>query len=366
MKFVIQRVREASVVVEEKTVGAIEKGFLVLIGVQNEDTKEIADKMVKKLIGLRIFEDENGKTNLALNDVNGSLLLISQFTLYADCRKGNRPSFINAGAPDMANDLYEYIIERCKESVGIVEQGVFGADMKVSLVNDGPFTIVLDSEEICKKQESREMTEKMKKPLIALSFDDGPNLEITPLVLDILEEYQIPASFFVIGNNIKDETIPVMKRALALGCEIENHSWNHAFMNQMTAEQIKEEVVSLDEKIIEITGRKPMFFRPPFIAVNDTMYENIDYPFICGIGCNDWMVETSVEERVEITLKEARDGMIVLLHDMLRNINTVEAMKIFVPELLKRGFEFVTVAQMFAAKGVDAENPEKKLYSVIE
>ncbi len=150
MKFVIQRVREAAVTVEGEQVGSIGKGFLVLIGVQNEDTKEIADKMVKKLIGLRIFEDENGKTNLALKDVKGSLLLISQFTLYADCRKGNRPSFINAGAPDMANKLYEYIIERCRDLVEIVEKGIFGADMKVSLVNDGPFTIVLDSEEICK------------------------------------------------------------------------------------------------------------------------------------------------------------------------------------------------------------------------
>lgn len=148
MKFVIQRVTEASCKVDGNVIGEIEKGFCVFIGVSNEDNIEIADKMIKKLVGMRIFEDENGKTNLALSDVGGSLLLISQFTLYADCKKGNRPSFINAGAPDMANQLYEYIIEKCKEQVPNVQTGSFGADMKISLVNDGPFTIVLDSKEL--------------------------------------------------------------------------------------------------------------------------------------------------------------------------------------------------------------------------
>ena len=148
MKFVIQRVNNASVTIDEKIVGKINKGFLVFIGVSNEDTKEIADKMIKKLIGMRIFDDENGKTNLALADVDGELLLVSQFTLYANCKKGNRPSFINAGAPDMANEMYEYIIEKCREMVKVVETGEFGADMKVQLINDGPFTIILDSEKL--------------------------------------------------------------------------------------------------------------------------------------------------------------------------------------------------------------------------
>ncbi|MCI7181347.1 MAG: D-aminoacyl-tRNA deacylase [Schaedlerella sp.] len=145
MKFVIQRVKESSVEVDGKIIGQIGKGFMVLIGVADADTKEVADKLVRKMIGLRIFEDENGKTNLSLSDVNGSLLLISQFTLYANCKKGNRPSFTGAGAPEKANALYEYIIAKCKESVPIVEKGSFGADMKVSLINDGPFTIILDS-----------------------------------------------------------------------------------------------------------------------------------------------------------------------------------------------------------------------------
>lgn len=149
MKFIIQRVTHAQVDVDGKTIGKIEKGFLVLIGVSNEDTIEIAEKMTKKMLGLRIFEDANGKTNLDLKSVAGQLLLISQFTLYADCKKGNRPSFIKAGEPHMANELYHWIIERCKQEVPVVEQGKFGADMKVSLLNDGPFTIVLDSAEIC-------------------------------------------------------------------------------------------------------------------------------------------------------------------------------------------------------------------------
>lgn len=148
MRFVIQRVTNADVKVDGKVIGEIGKGFMVLIGVADSDTKEIADKMIKKMIGLRIFEDENGKTNLSLDSVGGSLLLISQFTLYANCKKGNRPSFIEAGAPQMAEEMYEYIIAKCKESVPVVERGSFGADMKMSLTNDGPFTIVLDSDKL--------------------------------------------------------------------------------------------------------------------------------------------------------------------------------------------------------------------------
>lgn len=149
MKLVIQRVTHASVTVDNNVIGKIGKGYMVLIGVSDTDTKEIADKMLDKMIKLRIFEDENGKTNLSLADVGGELLLISQFTLYANCKKGNRPSFIEAGSPDHANALYEYIIEKCKERVDVVEQGEFGAEMKVELLNDGPFTVILDSRQIC-------------------------------------------------------------------------------------------------------------------------------------------------------------------------------------------------------------------------
>ena len=148
MRFVIQRVTESQVEVEGKVIGKIGKGFMVLIGISDTDTKEIADKMVKKLLGMRIFDDQDGKTNLSLDAVGGELLLISQFTLYANCKRGNRPSFIEAGAPDMANEIYEYIIAKCKERLPVVERGEFGADMKVSLVNDGPFTILLDSDSL--------------------------------------------------------------------------------------------------------------------------------------------------------------------------------------------------------------------------
>ena len=147
MKFVIQRVTHASVTVDGETVGSIGKGFMVLIGVGEGDTRETADKLIHKLLGLRIFDDENGKTNLSLSDVNGELLLISQFTLYADCKHGFRPSFIKAGSPALANELYEYIVSECSEHFH-TEKGIFGADMKVELLNDGPFTVILDSEQI--------------------------------------------------------------------------------------------------------------------------------------------------------------------------------------------------------------------------
>lgn len=144
MKLVIQRVNNAKVEVENKVIGQIEKGFLVLIGVGPEDTKEIADFLVEKLCNLRVFEDENCKMNLSIKDIDGELLIVSQFTLYADCKKGNRPSFSNAAEPKKANELYEYFMEKCKEKVRKVEHGKFGADMKVSLLNDGPVTIILE------------------------------------------------------------------------------------------------------------------------------------------------------------------------------------------------------------------------------
>lgn len=148
MKIVLQRVLEAQVKIDGKIKSEIGKGFLLLVGVSDSDTKEIADKMISKIEKLRIFEDENGKTNLSIDQVGGEVLAVSQFTLYADCKKGNRPSFINAGKPDMAQELYEYMLKKCEEIFGKVEKGIFGADMKISLVNDGPFTLVLDSNEL--------------------------------------------------------------------------------------------------------------------------------------------------------------------------------------------------------------------------
>lgn len=151
MKMLVQRVKHAKVSVEGKTTGEIEQGFLVLLGIAPEDTQEIMEKMVDKLLRLRIFSDENDKINLSLSDVGGSLLLVSQFTLYADCRKGNRPSFVHAAPPAQAEALYESCKAYCRESVPVVESGIFGADMQVELCNDGPFTVMLDSDEIIKR-----------------------------------------------------------------------------------------------------------------------------------------------------------------------------------------------------------------------
>ncbi len=148
MKIVLQRVKEASVTIDGNIVGKIGKGYLLLLGVSNGDTREIADKMIEKISRLRIFQDNEGKTNLNIEAVGGEVMVVSQFTLYADCKKGNRPSFVNAGSPELANELYEYIKEKCKEIFGKVECGQFGADMEVSLVNDGPFTLNLDSNEL--------------------------------------------------------------------------------------------------------------------------------------------------------------------------------------------------------------------------
>ena len=151
MRLVIQRVTQAPVTVSGSVVGAINKGYLVLVGIGQNDTEAIVEKMADKMMRLRIFSDENDKINLSLQDVSGQLLLVSQFTLYADCRKGNRPSFTGAGAPDHANRLYEYFMEQCKKHVEKVAHGEFGADMKVDLLNDGPFTLMLDSKELFPK-----------------------------------------------------------------------------------------------------------------------------------------------------------------------------------------------------------------------
>ena len=189
-------------------------------------------------------------------------------------------------------------------------------------------------------------------PIIALTFDDGPNTVITPQVLDILEKEGIVASFFLIAKNITPESAEVARRAKAMGCDIENHTVTHPFLNQLSVEEIMKEVDGCTEKIIEITGEAPKFFRPPFIAVNKEMYDNIAMTFICGAGCEDWVPDVTAEERAARVLANAEDGQIVLLHDMEWNRNTVEALKTIIPELKKRGYEFVTVTELFERKQV--------------
>lgn len=191
------------------------------------------------------------------------------------------------------------------------------------------------------------------KKLVALTFDDGPNLQTTPLILDILEENGVVASFFLIGKYITEETKPVMERELELGCEINNHSWSHDYMNQMTAEQIKEEIQKTSDLINETVGVTPKFFRPPYIATSPVMYENIDLPFINGINCLDWDSTVTAEKRAETILANVKDGDIVLLHDFTGNTNTVDALDVMIKGLKEDGYALVTVSKLFELKGVD-------------
>ena len=204
------------------------------------------------------------------------------------------------------------------------------------------------------------------KPMIALTFDDGPNTTTTNQVLDLLQKYQVRASFFLIGNNITDQSAEVVKRAYDMGCEIDNHSKSHPYMNEMTAEEITAEVQYVSDKVEEITGQSTLFFRPPYIAVSDTMYESIDMTFISGAGCDDWDASVDVDTRIKRLQRQARDGVIILLHDAEGNDQTVEALDTIIPELLEKGFQFVTVKELFEAKGVPISGADTNLYSTVE
>ena len=188
--------------------------------------------------------------------------------------------------------------------------------------------------------------------LIALTFDDGPNTETTPQVLDILAEYGITASFFLIGASITPESAKVSRRAWEMGCTIENHSVHHEFMGKMTPEEIRREIDGCTEKIVEITGEKPRFFRPPFIDVSPVLFDAVDLPFICGVGCEDWVPQVPAEERAKRLLSAVKDGDLVLLHDLPGNVETVKALRTVIPALLERGFRFTTCRNLFKEKGV--------------
>ena len=201
------------------------------------------------------------------------------------------------------------------------------------------------------------------KPTIAITFDDGPNATTTMEVLDILEKYQVRASFFLIGTNINDESAKSVKRAFDLGCDIENHSKTHSYMDKMTADEIKDEVAYVNDKVKEITGTTPKFFRPPYIAVNSTMYDNIDMTFISGLGCNDWDDKVTAEYRAKYLEKKAADGVIFLLHDAEGNSKTVEALDKAIPILLEKGFQFATISELFELKGVEISGTDTSIYS---
>ena len=190
------------------------------------------------------------------------------------------------------------------------------------------------------------------KKIVALTFDDGPNTTTTMQVLDLIEQYGITASFYVVGNNINSETEKSMQRAAKLGCEIENHSRTHSVMTEMTAEEIAAEIKYTSDKIEAAVGRKPKFFRPPYIAFNELMYDTIDLTFICGNGAEDYLDEVTAEMRYERIMKQVCDGMVILLHDAEGNFRTVDAVKMLIPKLLEEGYEFVTTSQLFEKSGV--------------
>lgn len=204
------------------------------------------------------------------------------------------------------------------------------------------------------------------KSVIALTFDDGPNTTTTKQILDLLQEHQIKASFFVIGNNINDASGEIMKLAFDMGHEINNHSTTHSYMNNMTAEDIIAEIKTTDDKVKEITGESTKFFRPPYIATSQMMYESIDMPFICGLGCNDWDPAVTIEKRIESIVSQAKDGAIILLHDAEGNIQTVAALKQIIPQLKEQGYQFVTVSELFEAKGISISADDTTLYSVLQ
>lgn len=211
--------------------------------------------------------------------------------------------------------------------------------------------------------EDEQMSEEVK--YIALTFDDGPNSTTTNEVIDKLEKHEIVASFFLIGNNISDESAKAVKRAYDLGCEIGNHSRTHSDMTQMTEEDIKAEYDFVDEKVFEIIGEHTKFFRPPYISVNQKMFDTIDVPFIAGIGAADWEERNTAEKRARAILRQAKDGDIILLHDMEGNSATVEALDTIIPELKAQGYQFVTVSELFRAKGIEP-NMERVYTNVMQ
>lgn len=215
-----------------------------------------------------------------------------------------------------------------------------------------------------KKTESQVVEENLQsQKMVALSFDDGPNTTTTVNMLNMLEKHGVKGSFYVIGQNINDESAAIMKRAYEMGCDIQNHSFTHSDMQKLSAEVVKEEIQKTTDLIVKYIGVEPQFFRPPFISHNQTMHDNIDLTFISGIGIEDWVPAISAEERAKRMLNIAADGVIFLLHDMPGNEATVQALDIVIPQLKEQGYQFVTVPELFKAKNI---TPVKnKIYSNI-
>lgn len=241
--------------------------------------------------------------------------------------------------------------------------GCAGNSSQEETVTESEEQTVSEQETTVSETEETTVQTTIKRPeytkddkLIALTFDDGPNLTTTNSVIDKLEEYEIVASFFLVGDNINgnenEGTFRVVKRAFDMGCEINSHSKTHSDMTKFTEEEITAEMDYTADKIEEITGKRPAFFRPPYIAVNQTMTDTIDIPFIAGYGANDWEDSVSADERAEKVLSQAKDGAIILLHDMQGNTKTVKALDTIIPALKDEGYGFVTVSELFEIKEI--------------
>lgn len=286
------------------------------------------------------------KVRLAITSLIAALCL-------ASCSSANTSSL--ASQPDESStSVTASASDESRSSAGQTGQDTSEADSSEAVSSS-------DSESSDVKRIDYELDPS--KPTIAITFDDGPNATTTMEVLDILEKYQVRASFFLIGTNINDESAKSVKCAFDLGCDIENHSKTHSYMDKMTADEIKDEVAYVNDKVKEITGTTPKFFRPPYIAVNDTMYENIDMTFISGNGCNDWDDKVTAEYRAKYLEKKAADGVIFLLHDAEGNSKTVEALDKAIPILLEKGFQFATISELFELKGVEISGTDTNIYS---
>ncbi len=271
----------------------------------------------------------------------------------AGCSSANTSSL--ASQPDESST--SATVSSSDESISSAEQ----SKQDTSATDSSEAVSSSDSESSAVKRIDYELDPS--KPTIAITFDDGPNATTTMEVLDILEKYQVRASFFLIGTNINDESAKSVKRAFDLGCDIENHSKTHSYMDKMTADEIKDEIAYVNDKVKEITGTTPKFFRPPYIAVNSTMYDNIDMTFISGLGCNDWDDKVTAEHRAKYLEKKAADGVIFLLHDAEGNSKTVEALDKAIPILLEKGFQFATISELFELKGVEISGTDTNIYS---
>jgi len=276
------------------------------------------------------------------NRIKRAALALAAALMLTACSGGNSAVSGAGSSASSAEGTESAPVESAEQTTGEASGTAdAGADITVE---------VPQGETAAATTEDEEMSEEVK--YIALTFDDGPNATTTNEVIDKLEKYGIVASFFLVGNNVNDESAKAVKRAYDLGCEIDNHSRTHSNMTELSAEEIKAEFDYTDEKVYEITGEHTKFFRPPYIAVHQIMFDNIDVPFIAGIGANDWEDRVTAEMRARMILKQAKDGDIILLHDAEGNSMTVEALDTIIPELQKQGYKFVTVTELFSAKGI--------------